>query len=212
MAVGDGAQLVVVGGLAEDVDGDDADGARRDRPPRRPQGRRVQMSGRTSAKTGVAPVQPHRVTGRREGVVGDDDLVAGAGAEDVQAEVQGGAAVARGQGVRGTGDLRREPRFERLAGRAGTGKPSRLEDGTDGLELLLTDCGLTEGDRLGQALPLSSSAHDHSWRGLIYSSRGRDRHCREPIRKEPMPKHVIIIGGGIVGLAVAERASRQGHG
>ena len=26
-----------------------------------------------------------------------------------------------------------------------------------------------------------------------------------------MPKHVIIIGGGIVGLAVAERASRQGH-
>ncbi|MDQ0895412.1 L-2-hydroxyglutarate oxidase [Agromyces ramosus] len=26
-----------------------------------------------------------------------------------------------------------------------------------------------------------------------------------------MPKHVIIVGGGIVGLAVAERASRQGH-
>ena len=54
VAVGDGPELVVVGGLAEDVDGDDADGARRDRGLDAA-GSTLQMSGRMSAKTGVAP-------------------------------------------------------------------------------------------------------------------------------------------------------------
>ena len=96
--VGDRAQVVVVGGLADQVDRDDADGARRDQGLHagRVDGADV---GPDVGEHGGGTRPDHGVAGRGERVVGDHDLVARSHAEDLQGQVEGRAAVGGGQRV-----------------------------------------------------------------------------------------------------------------
>ena len=86
--VSNGPQLVVVRGLPEDVDGEDPDGARRDRCLDR--GRVGRPDVGPDVREDWSRARPHHgVTGGGEGVVADNDLVARPGAEDLQGQVQG---------------------------------------------------------------------------------------------------------------------------
>ena len=146
VAVRDRTQLVVVGRLAERVDGEDADGARGDRPPRPRRGprprcpaarRRTPASRRSTAPRGRwrGTCSRRRRPRRR------------AGAEDQQRQVQGAAAAGGRHGVRRPGGAA-EPLLERRARRPSAGEPSAGEDLSDRGELCRPDGGLPEGDRI----------------------------------------------------------------
>ena len=147
--VGDGPEPVVVGRLAHQVDREDPDGARRDQGLDRGRVDGADV-GADVGEDGSGSGPDDGVPGRGEGVVGDDDLVTGAGAEHLQTEVQGGAAVGGGQRVRGArheGELL----LEGDARGPGAGQPPGLEHRADRVELGLTDGGLAQGNGTGLA-------------------------------------------------------------
>ena len=108
-------------------------------------GSALQMSGRMSAKTGVAPVHGDGVAGGRERVVADDDLVAGPAPRTLRprcsAEPQ--LLVASACAVPATAAAN----LASKAWQVGPAPESQPDANTaDRLELLVADRGLTEGD------------------------------------------------------------------